>query len=66
MLQKDYIKEPEGKGTKTKRVFMLTYESLIDRVDAYAAKRGVSRTVVIETAVEAFMDAVEEKTNKRT
>ena len=61
MLKNDYNKDPIGKGTKTRKVFMLTYEDLINRVDAYAEDRGVSRTFVIEAAVEAFLNAVEEK-----
>ena len=53
--------EPEQKETKTKRIQLLTYESLINRMDAYAAKRGVKRVAVFEAAVEAYLDKVDPK-----
>lgn len=55
------VYEPESKETKTKRIQLLTYESLIQRVDAYAAKRGVTRTVVIEAAIEYYLGKVDPK-----
>ena len=55
------IVELEQKETKTKRVQLLTYESLMNRVDAYAAKRGVKRIAVIEAAIEAYLDKVDPK-----
>lgn len=55
------VYEPEQKETKTKRIQLLTYESLINRMDAYAAKRGVKRVAVFEAAVEAYLDKVDPK-----
>ena len=55
------VYEPEQKETKTKRIQLLTYESLIQRMDAYAAKRNVSRVAVFEAAVEAYLDKVDPK-----
>lgn len=53
----DYqAQEPKAKERKTKRVQLLTYESLIDRMDAYAARQGVNRVDVFEAAVTAFLD----------
>ena len=53
------IKQPEQKERKKKRVQLLTLESLIDRMDAYAAKRGVPRVAVFEAAVTAYLDMVD-------
>jgi hypothetical protein len=39
---------------KTKRIQLLTYESLIDQVDAYATARDLSRAEVIEMALREF------------
>lgn len=55
------VYEPQQKETKTKRIQLLTYESLIQRMDAYAAKRGVKRVAVFEAAVEAYLDKVDPK-----
>lgn len=55
------VYEPKQKETKTKRIQLLTYESLINRMDAYAAKRGVKRVAVFEAAVEAYLDKVDPK-----
>lgn len=55
------VYEPEQRETKTKRIQLLTYESLIQRMDAYAAKRGVKRVAVFEAAVEAYLDKVDPK-----
>jgi metal-responsive CopG/Arc/MetJ family transcriptional regulator len=56
------VYEPEQKKEfKTKRIQVLTYESLIQRVDEYAAKRGVSRAAVFEAALEAYLDKVDPK-----
>lgn len=49
-------KQPERKRRK---VQLLTYDSLVDRMDAYAAKMGVSRAVVFEAAVSAYLDQVD-------
>ena len=53
------IKQPEQKEKKEKRIQLLTYESLVDRMDAYAAKRGVKRVAVFEAAVTAYLDMVD-------
>jgi hypothetical protein len=53
------IDEPEQRERKQKRVQLLTYESLISRMDAYAEKRGVSRVAVFEAAVNAYLDKVD-------
>lgn len=56
------VYEPvQKKEFKTKRIQVLTYESLIQRVDAYASKRGVSRAVVFEAALETYLDKVDPK-----
>ena len=53
------VQEPQARERKTKRVQLLTYESLIARTDAYAEKRGVNRVEVVEAALIAFLDSVE-------
>lgn len=53
------VKEPQQKEKKEKRIQLLTYESLVDRMDAYAAKRGVKRVAVFEAAVTAYLDMVD-------
>lgn len=55
------VYEPQQKEIKSKRIQLLTYESLIKRMDAYAAKRGVTRVAVFEAAVEAYLDKVDPK-----
>ena len=55
----DDVREPEQQERKQKRVQLLTYESLINRMDKYAAKRGVSRAVVFEAAISAYLDKVD-------
>lgn len=55
----DDVREPEQQERKQKRVQLLTYDSLIRRMDKYAAKRGVSRVVVFETAMKAYLDKVD-------
>ena len=56
---KTEVEEPEQKELKNKRVQLLTYESLIKRMDKYAAKRGVSRAAVFEAAMNAYLDMVD-------
>lgn len=51
--------EPEARERKDRRVQLLTYGSLVDRMDAYAKRRGVSRAEVFEAAVTDFLDRVE-------
>lgn len=46
---------PVVKEIKDRRVQLLTYGSLIDRMDAYAAKTGQSRAEVFEAAVGAYL-----------
>jgi len=55
------VYEPQQKEIKSKRIQLLTYESLIKRMDTYAAKRGVTRVAVFEAAVEAYLDKVDPK-----
>ena len=55
----DDVLEPKQQERKQKRVQLLTYESLIARMDKYAAKRGVSRAAVFEAAMIAFLDKVD-------
>lgn len=50
------VKEPQPKEKKTKRVQLLTYPSLIARMDSYAERKGVTRVDVFESAVTAFLD----------
>ncbi len=52
----DSMKEPKARERKDKRIQILTYESLINRMDAYAQRQGVSRAEVFEAAVTAFLD----------
>ena len=55
----EHIKQPQQQERKKKRVQLLTLESLVDRMDAYAAKRGVPRVAVFEAAVAAYLDMVD-------
>lgn len=41
---------------KKRRVSLLTYGSLIDRIDAAAAKRNMSRTQLIEQVMLQFLE----------
>lgn len=52
------VNEPVAKVFKKKRVQLLTYESLIEEMDEYAAKRGVPRVAVFEVAMRKFLDEV--------
>lgn len=42
--------------TKNRRIQILTYGSLVDRMDAYANKRGMSRAEVFEAAVRMYLE----------
>ena len=44
---------------KQKRVQILTYESLIERMDAYAKRQNRSRAEVFEAAVSTYLDKFE-------
>ena len=52
------VYEPEVtvKQTKTKRIQILTYSSLVRRMDVYAKRHGLSRAEVFEKAVTEFLD----------
>ena len=52
--------EPVAREKKSRRIQILTFDSLVERMDAYAKKRGVSRAEVFEVAVEKFLSDVEE------
>lgn len=43
------------KERKTKRIQILTYDSLIDRVDAYCKTNDVSRAEFFEAAVNEYL-----------
>ena len=47
--------EPVARVKKDRRVQWLTYDSLIQRIDAYARERGVSRADVLEAGMEKFL-----------
>jgi hypothetical protein len=47
---------PKVKETKDRRVQLLTYGTLVDRMDAYAKLNGLSRAEVFELAVKEFLD----------
>ena len=53
------VNEPEQKENKTKHLHILTHESLVERMDAYAAKRGVKRIAVFEAAMNDYLDRVD-------
>ena len=42
--------------TKTKRIQILTYSSLVRRMDSYAKRNGLSRAEVFEQAVSDFLE----------
>lgn len=44
------------KETKTKRIQILTYDKIVNRMDAYAKRHGLSRAEVFEQAVSEFLD----------
>lgn len=47
--------EPVARIKKERRVQWLTYDSLVQRIDAYAKERGVSRADVLEAGMEKFL-----------
>lgn len=47
--------EPTARERKERRVQWLTYDSLIQRIDAYAKERGVSRADVLEAMAEKYL-----------
>jgi hypothetical protein len=44
------------KETKTRRVQLLTYDSLINKMDAYGKIHGLSRAEVFEVAIKTFLE----------
>ena len=50
-----YAHEPVARVKKERRVQWLTYDSLVQRIDAYAKERGVSRADVLEVGMEKFL-----------
>ena len=46
---------PVKRERRTRRVQMLMKESLVDALDAYAAKYDISRTEIIQGLVEEFL-----------
>lgn len=53
------VYEPEQKEGKKGRIQFLTYESLLERLDTYATKRGVKKVAVFEAAMTAYLDMVD-------
>ena len=53
------VSEPEQKERKVRKINFLTYESLDDRITAYAKKRGVKKVAVFEAAMTAYLDMVD-------
>lgn len=52
--------EPVAREKKSRRIQILTFDSLVKRMDAYAEKRGVSRAEVFEVALEKFLSELGE------
>lgn len=46
----------QPKETKTRRVQLLTYPRLVDRMDDYGATHQMSRAEVFELAISKFLD----------
>ena len=46
---------PIVRETKERRIQILTYDSLVDKMDKYAKQSGLSRTEVFELAVKEFL-----------
>ena len=49
------LHEPVARVKKERRVQWLTYDKLVQRIDAYAKERGVSRADVLEAGMEKFL-----------
>ena len=47
---------PQVKEIKNKRIQILTYGSLVEQMDSYAARMGLSRAEVFEAAVASFLN----------
>ena len=52
----DDVYVPTRKNIKDKRIQILTYESVVQRMDTYAKRHGLSRAEVFEAAVTRFLD----------
>lgn len=53
------VSELEQKERKQRKVNFLTYESLDDRLTAYAKKKGIKKVAVFEAAITAYLDMVD-------
>ena len=53
--RKNKINTHQYSGRKTRRVAISTYPELVDRIDAYANKKNVSRAELFETAMEEYL-----------
>lgn len=53
------VSELEQKERKQRKVNFLTYESLDDRLTAYAKKKGITKVAVFEAAITAYLDMVD-------
>ena len=49
------LHEPVAREKKERRVQWLTYDKLVQRIDAYAKERGVSRADVLEAGMDKFL-----------
>ena len=49
-------KEVQSRERKHKRIQILTYDSLVDRLDSYCDRKNVSRAAVFEAAISAYLD----------
>ena len=52
----DYNDETTQKTIKSKRIQILTYDSLVLRMDNYAKRKGLSRAELFELAVSDYLD----------
>lgn len=50
------VTEIKVKPIKSKRIQILTYPSIVRKMDAYAKRNGLSRAEVFELAVTEFLD----------
>lgn len=52
----EHTQLPKVKETKNRRVQLLTYGSIVDRMDNYAKLYGLSRAEVFEQAVTEYLN----------
>ena len=50
------VRVPKVRERKTKQLRLLTYPSLVEKLDAYAEMQGLSRTEAFELAVTEFLE----------